>query len=338
MPEPLTSRIPGIRILGSGHALPAGRVSSQELDRRHGLPPGYLAQASGVQSRYFAAAEDQISLACDAGRKALENAARGPEDIDLIIGACAVPFQPLPATAPLVMQRLGLRDGAAAAFDVNASCLSFLNALELAANKIALGQSRTALVFSSELASRALPWQDQPEVAALFGDGAAAVVLGRAETQSQGIAASLMRSYPSHYDTCSIGSGGTRIDYHNAPQEFARHAVFRMQGKALFRATHMHFPQFLQDALAQAGWRMGDLDLVVPHQASPLALQHMKTRTGLRPDQVIDISTSHGNQIAASLPTALDIALRSGRITSGSRVLLAGTSAGLSFGALAMEF
>ncbi|TGR36146.1 ketoacyl-ACP synthase III, partial [Mesorhizobium sp. M8A.F.Ca.ET.198.01.1.1] len=100
-----------------------------------------------------------------------------PGTVDLIVGGCGVPYQPLPASAPLVMQRLGLADGSAAAFDVNSTCLGFLTAFETASRLIEAGQFSTALVFSSEVASRALPWRDQPEVAALFGDGAAAAVL-----------------------------------------------------------------------------------------------------------------------------------------------------------------
>ncbi|TGR16718.1 ketoacyl-ACP synthase III, partial [Mesorhizobium sp. M8A.F.Ca.ET.197.01.1.1] len=119
-------------------------------------------------------AESQIDLACVAARLALDDAGLEVQAVDLIIGGCGVPYQPLPATAPLVMQRLGLADGSGAAFDVNSTCLSFLTAFETAGRMIAAGQCETALVFSAEVASRALPWRDQPEVAALFGDGAAA--------------------------------------------------------------------------------------------------------------------------------------------------------------------
>lgn len=254
-----------------------------------------------------------------------------------MLGACGVPYQPLPATAPLVMRRLGMADGAAAAYDVNATCLSFLTALELAAGRIALGQSRAALVFSSEVASRALPWQDQPDVAALFGDGAAAAVLLPAPDGRPGIRASLLRSYPSAYEACEIGAGGTRFDFHREPAQFAAHALFHMDGKALFRVTHRHFPPFVEQVLAAAGWSRGDVDLVVPHQASPLALEHMVQHTGMARSRVVDIAARLGNQIAASIPTALDIAWRDGRIGPGAKLLLLGTSAGVSFGGMAIE-
>jgi 3-oxoacyl-[acyl-carrier-protein] synthase-3 len=152
-----------------------------------------------------------------------------------------------------------------------------------------------------------------------------------------GIRASLMRTYPEDYGACQIGAGGPRFDFQAEPEEFARNAVFRMDGKALFRVTHRHFPAFVDDLLAVAGWSLGDVDMVVPHQASPLALQHMVERTGFAAGRVVNIAATYGNQIAASIPTALDVAWREGRIGPGSRVLMLGTSAGVSFGGLALE-
>ncbi len=281
--------------------------------------------------------DDQITLAVASARLAIQKAAIGPGEIDLVIGACGVPYQPLPTTAPLVMRRLGIPDGNAAAFDVNASCLSFLTAIDLAAGRISVGQSRVALVFSAEIASRALPWKDQPNVAALFGDGAAAVVLTVASEEDSTIRASVMRTYPSAYEACEIGAGGTRFDFHRQPAEFAAHTVFHMDGKELFRITHRHFPRFVDELLAAAGWSPADVDLVVPHQASPLALEHLIRRTGIAGARVVNISALFGNQIAASIPTALDIAWAEGRITKGMRLLLLGTSAGVSFGGMAIE-
>lgn len=267
----------------------------------------------------------------------METARISPDNIDLILGACGVPYQPLPATAPLVMRRLGIADGSAAAHDINATCLSFLTAVDIAAVKLSTGQCRTALVFSSEVASRALPWKDQPDVAALFGDGAAAAILTAANDGTSGIRASLLRTYPSAYEACEIGAGGTRFDFRREPEAFAAHALFRMDGRELFRITHRHFPVFVGDLLAAAGWTGDDIDLVIPHQASPLALEHMVEHTGMARERVVNIAARLGNQIAASIPTALDIAWRDGRIRRGMKLLLLGTSAGVSFGGMAIE-
>lgn len=317
--------------------VPARVVLSEELDRKLGFSAGHLQRISGVCSRHVCETEDQIDLAAAAAHLAMEKAEVAAGSIDLVLGACGIPYQTLPATAPLVMRRLGIPDGAAAAFDVNATCLSFLSALELAAGRIAAGQSRTALVFSADIASRALPWKSQPDVAALFGDGAAAVVLTAVSEGTGAIRASLMRTYPSAYEACEIGAGGTRFDFEREPAEFAAHAAFRMDGRELFRVTHRHFPRFVDDVLAAAGWSPADIDLVVPHQASPLALEHMIEHTGMPRERVVNIAARFGNQIAASIPTALDIAWRDGRITRGTRLLLLGTSAGVSFGGMAIE-
>jgi len=326
-----------IRIAGTGGVVPAERVTTRALEERFGLEKGRLEAATGVVERYVCEGESQIDLACTAAKLALEDAGIEASAVDLIIGGCGVPYQPLPATSPLVMQRLGLADGSAAAFDVSSTCLGFLTAFETASRLIEAGQSKTALVFSSEVASRALPWRDQPEVAALFGDGAAAVVLQEAKPGEGRVVANLMRTYPSAYEACGIGSGGTRFDFHSQPEEFARHSLFHMDGKELFRVTSRHFSGFVAELLQRAGWRHEDVDLVVPHQASPFALAHMARQTGFAPEKLVDISARYGNQIAASIPFALDIARRDGRIAPGARLLFLGTSAGVSFGGMALE-
>lgn len=327
-----------VGITGTGHALPCKVVTSAELDGELRLDPGELERQTGVRARRFCTDESQIDLAVTAAKAAINHAAIDPTEIDLILSGAGVPYQSIPATAPLIMRSLGLPDGGAEAFDVNATCLSFVSALGLAAGRIALGQSRVALVVSSEVASRALPWDTAPDTAALFGDGAGAAILQASDPGRGAIHAQLMRTYPSGYEASALVSGGTRIDYHTDPDAFAANALFQMNGSALFKLTHRHFPGFVTELLDRAGWALTDVDLVVPHQASPRALDHMIAATGLGTDRVVTTARDLGNQIAASIPVALDIAHRDGRIAPGSRVLLLGTSAGVSFGGVALEF
>lgn len=322
-----------VEIAGTGRALPAALVPSAEFDRRLGLPEGRVEALTGVACRAVCGVESQIDLAVAAARAALADAGLVPSEIGLVIGASAVPYQPIPATAPLVMARLGIADGEAAAFDVNSTCLSFLTGFETAARMLT---DRPALVFSSEIASRALPWETAPEIAGLFGDGAAAAVLQPASAAGR-IAAGLMRTYPSAYAACGIGAGGTRFDFAGEPQAFRDHAHFAMDGKELFRLASRHFGGFVDDLLARAGWAHDRVDLVIPHQASPAALAHMIRQTGFAPERVVQIAAGYGNQIAASIPFALDLARREGRVRPGMRVLFLGTSAGVSFGGLALE-
>lgn len=324
-----------IKISGSGRFLPGPAVSSAELDAQHGFEPGYLEHASGVRSRHYAGAHSQIEMGVAAAEQALEQAGLSSQDIGLVVSASGIPFQALPSTAPLIMGALGIKDGSAAAFDVNSSCASFVSALELVGRQVSAGVCDHALIVSSEVASRGLPWEEQPDVAALFGDGAAAVVVSKAK--QGGICHSLMRSYPSQYDACEIGAGGTRIDYHGEPEEFARHTRFRMSGKDLFRVTAKHFPGFVDDLLARAGWRIEDVDVIVPHQASPHALRHMVRQLGFQAERIVNVVSEIGNQIAASIPTGLDMARRDGRAKKGSKVLILGTSAGVSFAGLALQ-
>ena len=324
-----------IRLDGTGAATPATATSSADLDGRIGKPQGWLYRRTGVLSRYYCDDEDQVDLAVSAGQRALDSAGVSPGEIDVILFAAAVPYQSIPATAPLIQQRLGIADGTCAAFDINSTCLSFLTALDMLASLLASGRYRRGLIVASEVASRALPWNDDPLTAALFGDGAAAAVFSAGDGTAHLVAAA-METYPSAFDACRIGSGGTRYDYHNEPAEYARHSLFEMNGEALYKLTAKHFPAFLDRLLAQAGWERGDVDVVVPHQASPGALAHLARRSGFAPAAVVNIVRDFGNQVAASLPSALHFARMEGRLGKGRRALLLGTSAGISFGGLAV--
>ncbi len=323
-----------VSILGTGRSIPERRLESSVIDANLGTD---VVAGTGVRARFVCEAESQIELAAQAAIKALARAGKTPNQIDLIVSGSSVPFQPIPSTAPLVMRAIGVPDGAAAAYDVNSTCLSFVSALEAAARAIEGGSASCALVVSSEVASRALPWPSRPDVAAIFGDGAAAVVLEKSKPQDKTrIAAIKLRSYPSAYEACGIGAGGTRFDFDTQRDDFIANSKFTMDGRVLFRLTAKHFGRFVDDLLSHAGWRKSDVDLVVPHQASPAALEHMIATLGFERDRVVSIVEDFGNQIAASIPFALDVAHEEGRVPPGTRALLLGTSAGVSFGGAAL--
>ncbi|WKL57600.1 3-oxoacyl-[acyl-carrier-protein] synthase III C-terminal domain-containing protein [Asticcacaulis sp. ZE23SCel15] len=302
---------------------------SEDIDALIGRPAGWLYRRSGVYRRYVCDKEDQIDLAVSAARAALNEARLSPDDVEFILFAAAVPYQSIPSTAPLIQARLGITDGACMAFDINSTCLSFVTALDIASHMVG---NKVALVVASEVASRALPWAQDPATAALFGDGAAAVVItGQGDGR---LLASRMETYPSGYDACSLGAGGTRYDYHADREAFDRHSRFHMEGDALFKLTLRHFEPFLDRLLDQAGWQRDDVELIVPHQASPGALAHLTRRCGFSADIVMNIVRDYGNQIAASIPTALHLARQ--RHPAGLRTLILGTSAGMSLGGLAL--
>lgn len=322
-------------IVGTGRSVPRRAIASSDLDELHGFTSGYLQSVTGVNTRHVCDDENQIDLACVAARKALDAAGLRPQDLDMIISASAVAYQPIPGMAPAIQRALGIADGACFSTDINSTCLSFPVALHFASSLLQAGNNRTILIVSSDIASRALPWKTQPAVAGLFGDGAGAAII-RADDHA-GILASHFTTLPSGYDACQIGSGGTRFDFQREPDQFAAHSTFSMDGKELFRLTARDFGAFVGELLAATNTRHDEIVRVIAHQASPGALAHMTRICNFKPEQVIDISAQFGNQIAASIPFVLDFAFENGLVHQGDRIMMVGTSAGVSFGGLVMD-
>ncbi|SLN37654.1 3-oxoacyl-[acyl-carrier-protein] synthase III C-terminal domain-containing protein [Roseisalinus antarcticus] len=323
-----------IRIAGSGYHLPSHVLTRDEIAQRYGEASARKADRSGVLSRRYAEGESQIAMGVAAGQAALSDAGLECAQVDMVISAAAVPYQPIPGSAAIYAHALGLADGAVETMDVNTTCLSFLSAFDLAATYIAAGHVARVLIVSSEVASRGLPWADDPETAALFGDGAAAVVLTAGDTR---IAARAFETHGSAWTACQLAAGGTRIDYRDPEAEFAAHTVFRMDGKALFKLSAASLPGFVSSLIARAGWTPDEVSRVIPHQASPLGLRHAARACGFCAGTFVDICAEFGNMIAASIPFVLARECAAGRVRPGDRLLMLGTSAGVSFGGVALE-
>ncbi|MEZ5946926.1 MAG: 3-oxoacyl-[acyl-carrier-protein] synthase III C-terminal domain-containing protein [Hyphomonas sp.] len=327
-------------ILGTGSKAGGTIVLSSEIDSRLGKKAGWLEKTCGVVSRtVIASGESQESLGSAAALAAIEDAGLHPPDIDLILFASAVGRQPIPATAALIKRELGLDTSPIPAFDINATCLSAVAALDIADMYIATGRVSRVLIVASEIATRALPWEDDPATAGLFGDGAAAIVVGRRDAQapSLNVNSVLMETWAQGYDMCALASGGTRFDFHNEPDAFEANSFFRMDGHALFKLTRSKLPRFIDRLIARSGWQQDEIRLVIPHQASPLALEHMIRKCGFAREKVVSTVRSTGNLIAASIPATLDLARRQGRIRKGDKILLIGTSAGVSLGGASLH-
>lgn len=318
-------------ILGTGAARDLAVATSLSLDLAHGLPAGQVERLTGVTCRPRAGPRDQVALATEAARMALTDAGTEAGALDAILHAAAVPYQTIPATAPLVQQALGLPDGAVAAFDIGATCLGFLAALQHAAAMVEAGRWRRVLVVASERISDNLDWRE-PATAGLFGDGAGAAVVGPGP-QGLLLGQIMLETHPSGYDAARLRAGGTRLGAGAAPDEMR----FVMDGPALFGLTRRRFEAFVRGNLQAAGLSLDDIDLVVPHQASPVALRLMARALGVAEDRLVDLTATHGNQVAASLPVTLDHARRTGRIAPGARVLMLGTAAGVTFGTALLE-
>ncbi|MEB0079638.1 beta-ketoacyl-ACP synthase 3 [Pseudomonas sp. CCI3.2] len=326
-----------VSILGSGHSLPARIVTSSALDATLELAVGSVTRITGVERRHVAASSDTAaSLGAEAARRALEAASLELHQIDLVACASGTMDQGMPCNAALIHRELGLGNSGVPAIDIGASCLGFIAALDTLSWPLTAGHYRHILLVCSDIASCGLDWK-QVEVSGIFGDGAAAVVLGLSDDGPK-ILASVLRTFSVGSELCEIRAGGSRYHPRRIDVPFESLTSFSMQGKGVFRLAATHLPPLVDDLLNQAGMTQSEIDWIIPHQASQQALQHATKRLGFASEKVINIFAHHGNQIAASIPTALDIAIKDSRVQRGQRLMLIGTGAGLSLGGMILEF
>lgn len=322
-----------MKILAMGIGQASEVVTHSMLDARLNQRTGYTLEKSGVAERRFSAiGELQSDLGAMAVRDAIKNAQIDITTIDLLISACGVSEQALPSTATHIAQKLGLAEGTPA-FDVNASCLSFIVALNIANGLIESGTYKRVVIVSADQPSRGVDW-DEPESSLIFGDGAAAAIVELGH-KKQGIKAYQFSTFTQGIQHCEIRAGGTK---HNPNTTLvAKDFLFHMQGKKLLKLALEKMPIFLTKLYTQFAIPADSIDLVIPHQASHLGMSHMIKKLGFDAKKVVNIYRTHGNQVAASLPTALHEAFITRRLKLGERVLLIGTGAGMSLGALVID-
>ena len=313
-------------MLGTGSALPARRVSNAELAETVDTSDEWIVERTGIRSRYIAGAgETTATLAADAARRALTAACIDASAIDLIILATATPDQTFPASATKVQAMLGIND--CVAFDVAAVCSGFLYALSVAESMIRAGSAQMALVIGSETFSRILDWDDRG-TCVLFGDGAGAVVLGAAE-DGRGVLATRLHADGRHNDLLYVDGG---------PSTTGTVGKVRMKGREVFRHAVTNLANVLTETLDAAGLTVADVDWVVPHQANARILDATAKKLGLDPAKVVVTVTEHANTSAASVPLALDTAVRDGRIKAGDLVVLEAMGGGFTWGAAVVRW
>lgn len=326
-----------ITIAGLGWYLPERCVTSVELEARLELASGWIERTTGVRARRYAGAETAAGMAAAAARMALDAAEVELSGIDAIIAASAGPQQSIPCTAALVQRELGAPDGGSVCFDVNATCLSFLVALQTAAHLVAAGVYRKVLICSSEISSRSIN-PCEPESAVLFGDAAAAAVVARRhDGASSTWWHAQFATFSSGADLTRLLGGGT-LHHPNDPSTTPEMNLFSMRGLAVFRQAMREMGPFLDRFFHSVGWERRDVDIVVAHQASRHAVEQLSERLGFTREQVWSNLPERGNCVAASIPLALAEAATQGRLRRGDRVLLLGTGAGLTLGAVALTF
>ncbi|WP_332676500.1 3-oxoacyl-[acyl-carrier-protein] synthase III C-terminal domain-containing protein [Brevundimonas sp.] len=327
-----------LAITGYGACQPAERRPSSAFDAIFRKPEGWTEAQFGIAARGVAGPDESSSaLGAAAARQALDMAGWGHGEFDVLIGACGVMEQPIPGTSVLIQQALGLGASGLWSFDVNQTCLSFLAAIDVAAMGFASGRFKRVLVVSSDIASAGLDWET-PGAAAIFGDGAAAVCLeARSDPAGPALLSRRFETYGDGKDLAVLRSGGTRVRAEDGVEALIQGARFRMDAFGVFKAAARVVPGLIDGVLADAGLTRKTVDVIVCHQASRPALDHVRRLVGGDPGRVIDIFSDHGNQIAASLPTALAEAHRSGRLRPGTTVLLLGTAAGISAAAMVLR-
>jgi 3-oxoacyl-[acyl-carrier-protein] synthase III len=324
-----------LRILGTGISTPPQWLDSADLDARLGLAPGTVQARTGVARRGHEPTRNAAEVSAEAALAAMNASGIDANDIDAVICANASADQAMPCNAALLHRELGLTR--VPAFDVNASCIGFLMGLDLVASLLQSKRYRHVLLTSCDLASRALDPTDL-DTFGLFGDGAAAAVLGMSDdNDGPALLAARFETWSESAHACEIPGGGSRFAPMRYDGDYREISTFRMDGKRLYRAAAEQFDRFVGELLDDAGLALADIDRVVPHQASQLGMQHIFKRIGVPRERVEDIFAAHGNQVSASLPTALHHALSSGRLARGDNALLIGTAAGVTLGGVVLR-
>ena len=312
-------------LLGTGSALPRRAVDNEELAKSVDTSDEWIVERTGIRSRYIAASDETTSsLATQAAARAIEAAGIEAKSIDLIVLATSTPDQTFPASATIVQDNLGCNG--CIAFDVQAVCSGFLYALGVADSMLRSGMANRALVIGSETFSRILDWEDRA-TCVLFGDGAGAVVIEAQEDDGEkprGILASRLHADGAHNQLLYVDGG---------PSTTGTVGKLRMRGREVFRHAVVNLAEVLREVLDEAGVTVEDIDWLVPHQANARILDATAKKLNMPPEKVIMTVSEHANTSAASVPLALDAAIRDGRIRKGDLVMLEAMGGGFTWGA-----
>ncbi len=318
-------------IVGSGAALPRNAVSNGELAKKVDTSDEWIQQRTGIKQRYIAEPDETTaSLGEMAVRDAMADAGVGIEDIDLIICATSTPDNTFPATAVNIQHRLGMKHGAA--FDMQAVCSGFVFALTTADSLIMSGQAERVVVVGAETFSRILDWEDRT-TCVLFGDGAGAVILeaqnGVGMSNDRGILTSHLRSDGSHQEKLYVDGG---------PSTTGTVGYLRMQGREVFKHAVAMITDVIEDAFAATGLSADDIDWFIPHQANRRIIDASAKKLNIAPEKVVLTVDQHGNTSAASIPLAIDVAKKDGRLKQGDLVLFEAMGGGFTWGAVLVRW
>jgi 3-oxoacyl-[acyl-carrier-protein] synthase-3 len=314
------------RIVGTGKYLPERILTNAELERMVETTDEWIRSRTGIEFRHIAADNEFTSdLAYKAGLEALQSAGLTPNDIDLVVVGTTTPDLIFPNVACLVQDKLGIKS--CPAFSVEAACSGFLYGLVVADQFLRLGQARRALVIGAETMSRIMDWTDR-ETCVLFGDGAGAVILDAAD--APGIIYSTLGADGRYRDLLYASSGVSLRQREGA--------ALRMKGNEVFKVAVKTLENLVDDVVAKNNLEKGQIDWLIPHQANIRIMTSTAKKLKLPMDKVVVTVDQHGNTSAASIPLALDSAVRSGRIKKGDTLMLEGVGGGFTWGAVLLDF
>lgn len=316
------------KIIGTGSYLPAKVLTNYDLEKIVDTSHDWIVSRSGIVERHIAADNEMASdLALQASRRAIEAAGIGADEIDLVIVATTSPDKMFPSTACILQDKLGIRNRGAA-FDIQAVCGGFVYALNTADLYIRGGQARTALVVGAEVLSRMLDWTDRT-TCVLFGDGAGAVILQASETP--GIIAGKLHADGRHQNMLTADGNIRHGEIQGDP-------FIKMDGQAVFKFAVKVLSEVVEEVLAENNLQGSDISWLVPHQANIRIMEATAKKLGLSMDNVVVTVAHHGNTSSASIPLALDNAVRDGRIKPGQNILLEAVGGGFTWGAVLIRW
>jgi 3-oxoacyl-[acyl-carrier-protein] synthase-3 len=316
------------RIIGTGSYLPAKVLTNFDLEKIVDTSHDWIVSRSGIEERHIAADGEMCSdLALQASLHAISAAGIAADEIDLVIVATTTPDQVFPSTACILQDKLGINNRSAA-FDMQAVCGGFVYAMNTADLYIRGGQARTALVVGAEVMSRILDWNDRT-TCVLFGDGAGAVVMRASETP--GIVAGRLHADGSHRDMLKADGNIRNGEVKGDP-------FIKMEGQAVFKFAVKVLSEVVEELLEQNKLQGSDIDWLVPHQANIRIMEATAKKLGLGMENVVVTVASHGNTSAASIPLALDAAVRDGRIKEGQNIILEAVGGGFTWGAVLIRW
>jgi len=318
------------RIAGIGSFLPEKVVTNKDLEKVMDTSDEWIQERTGIKRRHIVAEDEYTStIGTQAARRAMVDAGVGPEDIDLIVVGTCTPDKVFPSTACIIQRKLGVKGSAA--FDVNAACSGFVYGLDLANRYIRTGGAKMALVIGAETMSRITNWEDRG-TGVLFGDGAGCVVLQASD--APGILATHIHADGRFEDLLQVPAG-ISIGYDKTQ---AGQAFIEMNGNAVFKRAVATIESMTRETVADLDGELGDIDWFVPHQANMRIIKAAAKKLGMSMDRVIATVDEHANTSGASIPLALDIAVRDGRIQRGDMLLFAAFGAGFTWGSAMIKY